>query len=141
VASLIHSYLPTKVVCEAKADSLYPAQLSSVLARRGYPVLVEPVSSATKKGVRIIDAITVPLADNRLVLLEEVVSGRDAMETVKQLVSVTAEGRTSPAIAGGKSPAERRRRSVENRCGPASRGNRVIPNRRLWRRGSAKPRC
>lgn len=93
VASLIHQFYPTKVVCEARADSLYPSQLASVLARRGYPVTVETVHSGTRKGDRIIDAIVVPLADQRVILLEAVVSGDDAQETIKQLTHVTRDGR------------------------------------------------
>lgn len=93
VASLIHSFHPTKIICEARADSLYPAQLSSVLGRRGYPALVEPVQSGARKGERIIDALGVPLSDARLVLLESVVSGTDAMETIKQIANVTADAR------------------------------------------------
>lgn len=93
VASLIHSFHPTKIICEARADSLYPAQLSSVLGRRGYPALVEPVQSGARKGERIIDALGVPLSDARLVLLESVVSGTDAMETIKQITNVTVDAR------------------------------------------------
>ena len=59
VASPLHRCLPTKIVVEARADSLYPGQLGAVLAKRGYPLLVEPVHSGARKGERIIDAIQV----------------------------------------------------------------------------------
>lgn len=93
VAALLHSFYPTKIVCEARADSLYPSQLASVLARRGYACMVDPVQSGAKKGERILDAIGVPLADHRVVMLESVISGEDAMETIKQITHCTADGR------------------------------------------------
>ena len=96
VAALVHGYYPSKIVCEARADSLFPGQVASVLARRGYPMLVEPVQSGARKGERILDALSTPLADNRLVLLESVVSGTNAMETIKQITHATADGRSLP---------------------------------------------
>lgn len=93
-ASLIHQYWPHKIICEARADSLFPAQLSAVLARRGFPMTVESVQSGAKKGERIIDAIGVPLSDARLVLLESVVTEADAAETIKQITHATLDGRS-----------------------------------------------
>src|SRR3546814_4682435 len=93
-AALIHSFFPNKIICEASVDSLYPAQLSSVLGRRGYPALVEPVQSGARKGERILDAIGVPLSDGRVVMLETVVSGDDAQETIKQITHMTRDARS-----------------------------------------------
>src|SRR3546814_12178146 len=71
-----------------------PAQLSSVLGRRGYPALVEPVQSGARKGERILDAIGVPLSDGRVVMLEAVVAGDDAQETIKQVTHMTRDARS-----------------------------------------------
>ena len=60
---------------------------------RRYPMTVEPVQSGSKKGERILDSVGVPLADTRLVLLESVIAGDDAMETIKQITHATADGR------------------------------------------------
>ena len=54
-------------------------------------MMVSPVQSATPKGIRIIDAISVILADQRLVVLEEVWHD---LETVKQYVSITRDARS-----------------------------------------------
>jgi hypothetical protein len=89
-AALVHSFMPNKVVVEARAESLFPSQLQAVMARRGYNVLCEPVSSSTPKGERILDAITVPLADQKVVLLETVLTAGDAAETVKQLCGLAS---------------------------------------------------
>jgi hypothetical protein len=93
VASLVHSFYPNRVNVEARIDSLYPSQLQAALAARGYPVTVEAVYSGANKGTRILDAVGVPLAAGRVVMLEEVVSGDDALETIKQIVLATADGR------------------------------------------------
>lgn len=92
-AALIASYRPTKVVCEARADSLYPATLTTALAKRGHPIIVDAVFSGEKKGRRILDAVGVPLAAHRLVILEAVLQADDAAETIKQIVSMTADAR------------------------------------------------
>ena len=55
--------------------------------------MVEPVRSSTSKGVRVIDAITAPLASHRVALLESVVTGEDAQETLKQLTSMKRDAR------------------------------------------------
>jgi hypothetical protein len=93
-AGIIHSFKPTKIVCEAAVDSLVPDQLASVLARRGFPCLIDRVRSGQRKGERIVDALGTPLADRRVILLESVVTSDDAAETVKQLVNVTRDGRS-----------------------------------------------
>ena len=95
-AALIQSFLPSKLVVEAQANSLYPAQLASVLQRRGYPVQVEPVVPYGKKGERICDAIGTLLADHRLVLLEDILRADDAAETIKQITSITHDARSLP---------------------------------------------
>jgi hypothetical protein len=92
-AAYIHCFYPSKVVCEAREDSMYPAQLTSVLARRGFSIIVDKVHSGARKGVRILDAVGVPLSDDRLVLLEAVVTGNDAQETIKQITHMTADAR------------------------------------------------
>ena len=94
-ASLVHSFYPTAIVCEARADSLFPGQFASVLARRGYPATVTPVQSGTAKGQRIIDAISVIMADQRLIVLEAVWTEQ---ETIKQYTSITHDARQGPRL-------------------------------------------
>jgi hypothetical protein len=92
-ASLLHSFFPNKIVVEARADSLYPSQLQAALALRGYPVMVEGVFSGANKGLRILDAVGVPVAAGRVIMLEDVVSGDDALETIKQYTQASADAR------------------------------------------------
>jgi hypothetical protein len=93
LAADIHRFYPNRVICEAQKDNLFPSHLASLLAKRGYPVMVEPVHSSTAKGVRVIDAITIPLASHRVVLLESVVTAEDAQETLKQLTGMKRDAR------------------------------------------------
>jgi hypothetical protein len=94
-AILTASFLPTKIIVEARADSLFPSQFATVLARRGYPCLVQPVRSGEAKGVRILDSITVPLADQRVLILDRAITeNEDAGEMVKQLTGITRDARS-----------------------------------------------
>ena len=93
-ASLLHQYYPSKIICEARADSLYPDQLASVLARRGFRARVDAVYSGSKKGERIIDSTLTPMSDGRLVMLESVATAPDAMESLTQIVGMTGDARS-----------------------------------------------
>ena len=94
-AALIQSYSPNKVVVEAPQGNMWPLQLQSVMGRRNYGVTIDSVWSQQHKGMRIIDSITVPLADKRLVLLESVLAADDAAETVRQICGVRVDMRKS----------------------------------------------
>lgn len=93
-AELVQRYRPSKVVVEARVDSLFPDQLASVLARRGYPILVDRFHSGQSKGLRIVEAVGTLLADRRVAICEAVWSDADAHETVKQITNVTTDARS-----------------------------------------------
>jgi hypothetical protein len=93
-AALIVQYLPTHVIVEQRADGLWASQLQSVLQRRGFPTLVEPVFSGLNKGQRIVSTIQPLAADERLIMLESVLTADDATMTVRQVTSVTLDGRS-----------------------------------------------
>ncbi len=92
-AGILQRFQVNRIVVEARADNPWPMQLQALMNARRHPVSVEAVHSGTPKGERVIDSISVPAADKRVVFLESVFTAADAAETVKQICGMRYDAR------------------------------------------------
>ncbi|NIP36910.1 MAG: hypothetical protein GWN18_18250, partial [Thermoplasmata archaeon] len=97
-AELIKRFEADHVVVEELADGLWGETLESQLMLLDRPMAVEKVTTGgMQKGRRIIETLAPPMANGRIVMLEQVSQTDHGGEFTNQLVRISYDGRTGKA--------------------------------------------
>lgn len=94
-ARIIVSLKANKVLVEQEKDGLFATQLAGEMARRGYPVKVDPVTTGKqRKGRRIIETLAPAFASGRVFVCRDVLTDTEhGVDFVNQLTGVKYDGR------------------------------------------------
>jgi hypothetical protein len=97
-AQLIIRFNTDHIIVEELADGLFGETLENQLLLMGSHMKVEKVTTGgQQKGRRIIETLAPPMANGRVIMLEDVSQSDDGGEFANQLVRITYDGRTGKA--------------------------------------------
>jgi hypothetical protein len=98
VAEIAKLYAVDKLVVEELADGLFGETLENQLLTLGYHIQAEKITTGgMQKGRRIIETLAPPMANGRLIMLEDVARSDSGGDFTNQLVRISYDGRTGKA--------------------------------------------